>query len=490
MAPEKQSVEMRLREDIQHLDEITLFASEILYQLEIAIRRPNFDADVFQRVMEEKLHFDETRLLLFRRAIARYKEAIRFTTQAPESEPARLLSASHLDFPKYQGIRASFDPKRPGVLVIHLKTRTDAIQFRSDAEPENMKRLRRAANIPGSNGEKMEISFVGDDREGFDGRSLALENIGITGDSELLGAIVLCEETDPDFYELTLDHEYAHAMYSALIKPYLHRYFSGANSGAHAGNNAHDHAAFSAWMNHLSQDTRDQLFDALGDTSTKRRERILIGTDIDELMSTPQGRRQARYMTTSSIPKTQQLELETHETFQDEQRLLDEMRAYGFSMPVLPANMSITPLKIAKAPRYPGQLGYIDPAIAKRYFALHINVFKAYLIDFLLHLRVLSILGTSQTLDQANRLIGNLLQHGTYAFRTKDSIDQFMHYALSIASGQLDDVFHYRLSDEVVISQKDFLKQLLPRREVFEEGLNRHYGKDWPPEAQAVLQLY
>lgn len=485
MAPEKQSVEARLSEDIQHLDEITLFASEILYQLEIAIRRPNFDVDVFQHTIEEKLHFDGTRLLLFRRAMTRYKEAIRFTTQASTSEPARLLSASHLDFPKYQGIRVSFDSKRPGVLVIHVKTKTDAIQFSSDAEPESIKRLRRAANIPGPNGEKMKISFVGDDRHGFTGRFVALKDIGIAAGSELLGAIVLCEETDPDFHELTLDHEYAHAMYHTLIKPHLHRYFSGAN----VGENNDGHIAFSAWMNHLSQDTRDQLFDALGDTSTKRREQILIGPDIDELMRTSLGRRQARYMPPSSVPKNQQLENETHETFQDEQRLLDEMRAYGFSMPVLPANMSITPLKITKA-HYPGELGYIDPTIAKRYFSLHIKVFQAYLLDFLLHLRVLSILGTSQTLDQANRLVGNLLEHGTYAFRTKDSIDQFMHYVLSIASGQLDDVFHYRLSDEVIIPQNQFIKQLLPHRKVFEDGLNRHYGKDWPPEARAVLQLY
>jgi len=460
----------RLEEDIERIDEIASLAAKILYELESAIFSEDFDPNRFKEEIENRFQLDETRKLLFERAVDVYKKAVDYTHQN-ETVIGDFLNKTKLNLDKYESISASFDKIRPGVIIIKIKSRADAVQLDNDIEDDSIKKLRNLGKTLGA-----EVNIVGHEKGSWAGKSISLKSLGIEEALPILGIIVIREDAKNG--EGVMDHEYAHRQYEDVIKPFLHKYLSGWSRDAKGPGGSVDQ------INKLPAETKEKLVAALGEIKTKRHERLTQpkNTQIENQLS-----KKFAELGIPTMPQEEVLDSELWQTLRKEQDLLDEMRAYGFSHDITSPKTQITALKMEK-PEYEGQLGYIDPKMAQRFLQLHLLVLKSFLTSLYCFYYTRCLLGVSQTLSQAIRLIEAEVDSSAGQFDSPERFKVFIHFVERLASGKIDHIFTYQIG-EAVIPKDEVLKTLLPPREKFEEAV-RIFEMSKEPELEEIRKLY
>lgn len=465
----------RFEEDIKHIDEIVMVAADILFELEKALASGQFNIDTFGAQVCEQFHLDETRSTLFKRALERYRQAIDYTQGGAEVLTG-FLDSTKLTQDAYDTLQATVDPKRPGIIVIHLKGGKDAAQFDADTESELSKKLKAFGAETGAS-----VTIYGEGRA-FIGKSVDLETLGIDKDLPILGVIVVCDEVgDQTEKEGVTNHEYAHALYKSILQPFLHKYLSGAQFK--------QAEEFTAWTTKFSEGVRDKLFLALGDFSTGKTARLKHTIQNPPVISRRRPSWEALIPGVKVITPKEQLDEEYYDVLYEEQKLMDEMRAYGFSHPSSLPTPSPTPLRI-EAPTYTEQRGYMDPAMVERYFKLHLLVLRSYYQSSDLHLKVLSILGASQTLAQATRLIEPLTAKSPWQITSKKDFDELITIVSSLMNPDCRPIYALEKSTEAVISNQEVIRGLLPDLARLEAAADHYYPQEKPEELKSVLDYF
>lgn len=456
----------RLESDIENIDKITMQSAQILYELEIELTKENFDPQKFEENIKSRFQLDETRTLLLHRAIERFQAAIKHLEEGFDGEKF-LASANKLHTDQYEGIKAELDPKRPGVVIVRLRSQADRDIFLKETSSETedlIKHLKEGG---------VDIRVALDERK-FKGALIPLGRLGIEGENPVLGIIALSYgdiKTIPE-KDATMAHEYAHALYGQIIKPFMHHYFSGHGR--------------EDWPENLPEEIKTKLLHALGDTSTNFSDETDKDPD-DATYEDPAAK--ISWGELPRLPKKQVTRDHLNRTLQGEQYFLNELRSYGFSNPIRPPNIQMTDLKFETA-QMNDDREVVDPKMAKRFFELHLLVLKSYLNSSALHLQVLSILGVSQTLDQAKRLIQELTKNEDWHFENKKRFDYFVGFISEISTGTWSETFQYAIEDQVIIPKPEAIKKLLPSKRVFDEALKNFYPEAIPSVVQNVKNLY
>ncbi len=476
--------EDRLDADIERVDEIVLEAADILYELEKDLASGVFNVEDFESRIGETFDLDPSRKLLFQRASQRYREAIQYT-QGGDDVLKGFLESTKLNLPAYQKIRAMIDPRRPGVIVIHLKDGKDAAQFNADTESDFNKKLKTWGADQG-----VPVTVSGDER-GFIGKSMDLESMGLPETLPILGVIVVCDEVgDQTEKEGVTNHEYAHAVYKGLLQPFLHKYLSGAQFKKEED--------FTQWTTRFTKERRKKLFEALGDFSTKKSEQL------DESIKNPppalpKSRRSlTELLTIQGIPvrtitHEEQLEREIYDVLFEEQYILNELRAYGFSHATVDPLPGLTHLKIRplRDKWNTNEPGVMDLKMVQRYFQVHMLTVRSYFQSPELHLKALSILGTAQTLDQATRLIRALIEKSAWSLPSKENFDELCRIIAVLQESKAPPLYAIdRESGEALIPNQELVASLLPPREIFEAALAQYYPVEKSTDAADVERLY
>lgn len=468
----------RFESDIENIDQIVLQAADILYALEKHLSSGALDIDAFSEEVSRTFELDATRKLLLERALTRYRGAIEYTRGEPVA--TGFLASTKLDLSAYEGIHAGFDSRRPGVIVIHLKSKKDAAQFNSDIETDFAKRLRQWGREIGAT-----VNIIGEGRA-FVGKSVDLESLGISEALPILGVIVVCDEVeDPLEKEGITNHEYAHALYRSLLQPFIHRYLSGAQFKTLA--------EFMAWTTKFTTETRGRLFAALGDFSTHRSDQLKDRIENPPKPSPLQASRRARGRIAMATPEALETQLESlhYDNLHEEQYLLNEMRGYGFSHPALDPHVRITSLEI-KIPEHENELGVMDAKMVERYFRLHRLVLRAYYKNSDTHLKVLSVLGTSQTLSQAIRLVEPLLQTGEWMVPSKADFDDLTTTLAALSKPESLPLYaiERNVGGEAIIPNQDAVRDLLLPKSIFDAASARYYPEEKPIDVIETAKLY
>lgn len=462
------AVMQRLEDDLAHIDDITFLAAQILYRIEAAIDKRDFNPRKLKEDLPKQLKLDPTRKLLFERAMDVYIAAIDFTSQ-DERILEELLYCSSLNLEMYEGITACFDPSRPGVILIKLQSQADAIQFDKDIEPLEVKDMRIIAERDG-----FKLHAPEDDVKGFVGKSTSLRSLGIDDDLPILGVIVVREDADDK--EGVADHEYAHAQYETLVKPFVHKYLSAMDESPQATVDR---------LRSLPIDIREKLLMALGSISTDREKKVIVrqkNVKAIEVLATLQEMGLGYEPAPEDIP-----DHNIEKTLREERSFLDELRAYAFSHDVIDPNNRITPLKMAKAPDN-DENGYIDPQMAQRFLELHLLLLKSRYVAMRYHRLMLCILATSQTLSQAIRLVGAEVNAYDREYDSEDEFKKILRLLGFIANKPTDKPEFYSIG-EVTIPRKKVLVDLLPPRDKFELAVQKFNLQD--DELVAIArQLY
>ncbi len=445
------AVQQRLEEDLSNTDDITFLAAQILYRIEAAIAKGDFDPRKLKEEIPKQLKLDPTRRLLFDRAMDAYIAATDYTSQ-DEQVLEELLVYSSLNLDQYEGLTACFDPTRPGVILIKLQSKADAIQFEKDIEPPVVQQMRAIAEREG-----FDFRVEGDDLDAFVGKSTSLSSLGIDDDIPILGVIAVRENAEDK--EGVADHEYAHAQYATIVKPFVHRYFSAMGNSPQAS---------VARMRSLPLITREKLFIALGRINTVRDQKVVISQK-----NVKQREVLAKLQAAGSVCEVSPEDLPDHDiekTLMEERNLLDELRAYAFSHGIIDPNNRITPLKMEKAPG--DEPGYIDTQMAQRFLDLHLLLLKSRYAALRQHGLIRCILATSQTLSQAIRLIGPEVNAVAGEFVHEDAFQAFLRLVNFIANRPTDKPEFYSIGDTSIPRNK-VLAGLLPPRDKFELAVQK-----------------
>ncbi len=325
------------------------------------------------------------------------------------------------------------------MIVIRVKSFSDAVQLDDDLEDEFTKKLREIF------GPEVSINPNRKKKGDWLGKSISLKSLGPDEKIPVLGVIAIRD--DAERRESVIDHEYAHRQYRDIIKPFLHHYLSNGKLKLEY---------FAGRINKLSETTKSKLMAALGEISTENRE--------------------------------ENADRKLWDALNHEHELLNELRAYSFSHGVTVPNDRITDLKMEKA-KYPGENGYIDPEMARRYLQLHLLLTKSYVTSQPhAHGRVVCILGAAQSLSQAIRLIQEKLDNPG-GFNSAEHFAEYLNFIAQIASGRVDDICSYRIGD-VEIPKQEVITTLLIAKEKFEEAAKEYGNGMDAEEVEAVRILY
>lgn len=470
--PRRLEAEERLNNDLNNIDTLALQGAEMLYELEWDIRDGTFNPETFVDQVDKKFHLDPTRKELLWRAMKAYAKAIAFTEQHHENLEA-FLKTTKLDLPKYKTLRATTDKKYPGVVIVHLGSPEDILQFEQDVELESRKKLRVIAKKLGATVEEGPHGSGG-----WAGRSVRHEEIGLDKDHPVLGVIAVDDNQQPEEIEGVLAHEYAHAQYQKILKPFVHHYISGTT--------ARTDAEFLQRHSTFSRGTREKIEHALGDTMTYSYRREKDAPEKGDKDSEFAWLMSALDMATQT--KYEKIHSERRKTLSEEQSLLNELRAYGYNHPILPPNVAYSAQMHMKKPEHPGQLNVIDPEMAARFLKVHALVFKAHLIDSNIHLRALCALGMAQTLDQAQRLLVAITDKGAASpITSQENFEQMASYIAAYANDEFRGQFRYQIG-ETAIPKDEIVKMLLPPQEVFDNAVETLYDNTTPPESVMYMR--
>lgn len=454
-----QAVQGRLENDLANIDDLAFLAARILCKIEVAIEQGDFDPRRLKQEIPVQMRLDHTRKVLFERAMDLYIAATDFTSIDADFLD-ELLMCSCLDLGAYDGISACFDPKRPGVILIKLQSTADCIQFEKDIEDFALREMREIAERDG-----IDLKVDSDDKGVFTGKAVELKSLGLDFNLPILGVIAVCESA-PDKNDIA-DHEYAHAQYAALVKPFMHRYLSAMAES--------DQGSVLRFQK-LPLSTRTKMATALGPISTERSKRPVATEKTPQQLATI-AKLQAAGLNVLEISAEDAPDYERVLTLKEEHNLLDELRAYIFSNGVLAPTSRITPLKMEKSPGVQEeeddeQEGYIDPEMAERFLKLHLLLLKSAYTAFHRLALMRSLLVTSQTLAQATRLISAEVNNDAGEFDTLLLFSRFLQLVTAIAKPSSDQPELYQIGD-VIIPKQEVIRTLLPPRGKFEAAVQK-----------------
>ena len=472
-----QLLSSRFEKDVENVDAILLLAAEILCQFEVRLNAGNLNIDEFAAFIKEKFQLDDIRTTLFDKAIKKFKAAEAYTKQQ-NGDLSWFLKSTNLSLEKYDRITAETIDQLPGVILLRIHGKADALQLNTDIHAEETARFK-------SSFIKFDSVLVLEDEHGrsFVGKSLPLKSLGLPEDLHLLGVLVVCEDIeDEESKNGVIRHEYAHAIYSEILKKFIHRYFTGIDG----------YPTFQRWTKRFTEEIRGRLFSAIGDFSTKQ----LIKAREPETDASIKRRRDIiegwGFSEKDVTTREDNLFSAIQGTLCEEQYLLNEMRAYGFSHSIIDPLMRITHLKIQE-PRDDFTFNIMDSLMVQRYFDLHLAVVKTFLLSDELRLLTLSVLGVSQNLTQAQRLVQQITEtRKSQNFASAEKFQYFVSFVSKLARGSLKHFVDYNVSGQQIITYQDAAKRLLPSREIFEQAVAQYCveGADVDGDVAQVDALY
>lgn len=358
----------RLEEAILNVDSISLKVAGILRLFDRLFFNDRFRVDEFESEVMKEVKLSRTEVVLLRRAIDELRTADK-EARMRGTDPD-FLRTTTMDLGKYsvQPVVAHY-PLMPGVVIIHLRSEKDAIQFDMDSEPAVIKALRKAMEEVGA-----DIKFGSRPWGNFIGKLVAPESLGLPAESSFR-VIALVGENMQEI-DSAGRHEYLHFI-EKIVYRYFHRYFGSTELLMPAANVER--------LERIPQVVRTRLVASIGPLK-KANPTLSEDPDVD----------------TEADPT------EIFTTLQHERQLLDEMRAYcygnGF---IVPAQMQTTGLTFDQ--KYFSKLGKFDILMAKRYFEVQLRMLSLWIRGNSACKQGLAVLGATLSLSQATRLLDKII---------------------------------------------------------------------------------
>lgn len=470
-------VEKKLGNDLEHFDEIIELTADLLYELESHIALGSFDPDTFVAEIERKFRIDDTRRMMLERAMRKYKNAIESVNDIFKNG-SKFARTIRLNFSEYDSIVVKRDRRWPGVIILKVTSREDAIRLALDTEPISRKKLRALK------GQGAGVDMGPQGLENWRGKFIPADNLFFhdTDAPPIIGAIAVYDDRqglNENFISEILTHEYAHAQYDGLLRPFVHQYFSARVT------EEKNREGFHTKLSAFSQETRKRIDAALDVTHTYNYEKMI--SNVNRM----RGEALGNHDRLSLIDEARRicLDEDIELSIVQEQNLLDELRAYGHGSFMISPNSQITNMYMGM-PDVRGNRWYIDEKMAQSYLKLHMLVCKTYLINTDLYFRALCLLGASQTLNQAIRLVGNLIaKRMPEEFDSKRQFDFALQWIVKYDTDEFSGTMKYQIG-EASISKDEVIRTFLPTRKAFEEGVEKFYDGSLTENALRISQLY
>jgi len=442
LSPEKDA---RLSEDIEKLDGFTLKAAKMLQRFDQLVDGNNVtdeSLDELEEVAETEGWSDLEKDML-KRSIQRVKEATAASKKYAQ-EPDTILEELGIKRDEFKEIKVNVQQNLPGIVEIQVANSNELDTFLTKINGGSLAGIFHREVL--ANDRR--------DSEWIAAQHFRPEQLGLK-DSKLLGIIIVRADgyEDDKEHKRNLRHEYSHASIAQMVRPVLHHYFTGIKPN------------YSGWdlkmaTAKMSTETRSKLEQALGDFSFLGMENVL--------------------------PYTR--DLIYWKILQQEQDLLDELRAYSFNFNFgLPQpTLQMTKL-VFREPVDDYDREAIDPKMAERFFHVHLLRIKAGIMSQEKRGEALGIIGASQSLSQAAKLLKEATAE--WSIGSQGELERILDL-LKFVEANKKILLGYSLGEKVLIDMDRALAVVSPPKEMLDAEITRFYGTIPKEYEQLYQNLY